>query len=77
MILSACKGAEARDGSHVIRLYNSTSEKVDFKLIFGRAVQSVEEINLAEQPVAAIKAPRGTVALTAAPKQIITLRVIF
>jgi len=77
MILSACKGAEARDGSHIIRLYNSTSGAIDFKLIFGRAVKSVEEVNLAEQPIAALKANRGTVALTAAPKQIMTLRVIF
>jgi alpha-mannosidase len=77
MILSACKGAEARDGSHIIRLYNSTSEKVDFKLSFGRRVRSIEEVNLAEKPVATLTAPRGTVALTAAPKQIITLRVVF
>jgi alpha-mannosidase len=77
MILSACKGAEARDGSHIIRLYNSTSQTVDFKLVFGRRVKAVEEVNLAEKPVAACKAIRGAVNLTAAPKQIITLRVVF
>jgi alpha-mannosidase len=77
MILAACKGAEAQDGSHIIRLYNSTSKTVDFKLAFGRAVRLVQEVNLAEEPVAALKSTRGTVALTAAPKQILTLRVVF
>jgi alpha-mannosidase len=77
MILSACKGAEARDGSHIIRLYNSTSKPIDFKLNFGRAVQSVEEVNLAEKTVGTLSARRGIVALHAAPKQIITLRVVF
>ena len=77
MILSACKGAEARDGSHIVRLYNSTSQTVDFKLVFGRRVKAVEEVNLAEKPVASLRTIRGAVALTAAPKQIITLRVVF
>ena len=77
MILSACKGAEARDGSHIIRLYNSTSKPIDFKLSFGRAVKSVEEVDLAEKTVGALSARRGIVALHAAPKQIITLRVVF
>jgi alpha-mannosidase len=77
MILSACKGAEARDGSHIIRLYNSTSKPVDFKLRFGRKVTSLEEVNLAEQKVADLSAPRKTVELSVAPKQILTLRVRF
>ena len=77
MILSACKGAEARDGSHIIRLYNSTSQKIDFNLVFGKRVKEIEEVDLAEKPVAKLKATRGTVALAAAPKQIITLRVVF
>ena len=77
MILSACKGAEAEDGSHILRLYNSTSTPVDFKLTFGRRVCSVEEVNLAEEPIGTRKAVRGTVSYRAKPKQIITLRVVF
>jgi len=77
MTLSACKGAEAQDGSHILRLYNSTAKPVDFKLAFGRRVRSVEQVNLAEEPINALKSVRSTVSCSAQPKEIITLRVVF
>jgi alpha-mannosidase len=77
MILSACKGAEAMDGSYIIRLYNSTSKPIDFKLRFGRKVTSLCEVDLAERTVKELSAPRKTAELSVAPKQILTLRVEF
>lgn len=77
MILSACKGAEAMDGSYIIRLYNSTSKPVDFKLRFGRKVTSLREVDLAERTMKELSAPRKTAELSVAPKQILTLRVEF
>ncbi len=77
MILSACKGAEAMDGSYILRLYNSTSSTVDFKLRFASPVKSVERVLLTETPIETLAAPRGTVSLNAAAKEIVTLRVVF
>ncbi len=77
MILSACKGADNMDGSSILRLYNSTSKTVDFKLRFAGKVTSVESVTLAEKPIDTLNAPRGVVTLCAAPKEIITLRVRF
>ena len=77
MVLTACKATHNRDGGYIIRLYNTTSESVEFAIKLFRAPKSVCEVDLAENKVADLGAMRGKVALTAAPKQIVTLRVEF
>ncbi len=77
MMLSACKASHDRDGSFIIRLYNTTSESVDFALKLFRAPKSVCEVDLAENRVADLSAVRGKVALHAEPKQIVTVKVKF
>ena len=76
MILSACKGAEAMDGTQILRFYNSTSEEVDFSMKFFRRLVLAQETDLTETPLRELTVSRGNViALHAAPKQILTVRV--
>ncbi len=77
MILSACKGAESMDGTYMIRLYNSTSENIDFKLRFPAPIKKAQEATLAEAPIRELSAPRGVISLSALPKQILTLKISF
>jgi alpha-mannosidase len=77
MVLTACKAAFNRDGSYIIRLYNTTSEQVNFALKLFRAPKSVCEVDLGENTVADLRAVRGKVELSAAPKQIVTIKVNF
>lgn len=77
MVLTACKAAFNRDGSFIIRLYNTTSEQVNFALKLFRAPKSVCEVDLGENTVADLRAVRGKVELSAAPKQIVTIKVNF
>ena len=77
MVLSACKGAEARDGSLILRLFNSTSARVDFDLTFTARVASVQKTDLRETVLEDLTVTRGHgVHLSAAPKEIVTLRIV-
>ncbi len=76
MILAATKGAENMDGTLIVRLYNSTSKEIDFKVKFGHKVEWVKTTTLAEQDIAPLKVVGGNaVSYTAKPKEIVTLRV--
>ena len=76
MIVSAIKGAEAMDGTQIIRLYNSTSKPVSFALKFFAPLSFAEEVTLREEKIARVaNSGRGMVHLHAAPKQIVTVRV--
>ena len=77
MVLSACKGAQARDGSLILRFYNSTSRPVRFDLAFTARLASVQKTDLRERDVQTIPINRGrSVSLTASPKEIVTLRIV-
>ncbi len=76
MILSAFKGAEDHDGSYIVRLYNSTSQEIDFTLHFAKRLLSASLANLNETETEVLPIHRAhTVALHALPKQIMTLRI--
>lgn len=77
MVLTACKATHNRDGGLILRLYNTTSESVDFAIKLFRAPRSVCEVDLAENVTADLAATRGRVELHAAPKQIVTIKVSF
>lgn len=76
MILSAFKGAEERDGSYIVRLYNTTSEEVDCTLTFAAKLSSAALALLNETETEALPIRRAhTVSIHALPKQIVTLRI--
>lgn len=76
MMLSAFKGAEDGTGQ-IIRLYNTTSERVSFSLKMGYKISRAYLCNLAEEPLCEIKLERGRkISLEAKPKQIITLKLV-
>ncbi|MCQ2430718.1 MAG: glycosyl hydrolase-related protein [Clostridia bacterium] len=77
MVLSACKGAEARDGSLILRFYNSTSKPVTFGLRFTDRIRGAWQTNLREIPTALLTVTRGhALSLSAAPKEIITVKIL-
>ena len=76
MILSAYKGSEDGEGQ-IIRLYNSTSETVDFKIKTGYKISYAYLTSLNEQILSELPVTGGKrISLTAKPKQIITLKVV-
>ena len=76
MMLSAFKGAEDAEGQ-VIRLYNTTSDSVELSLAVGYAIKKAYLCTLDEQNVKDVPlTSAGRLMLTAAPKEIITVRVI-
>ena len=77
MVLSACKGAEARDGSLILRFYNSTSKPVTFGLRFTDRIRGAWQTDLREIPTALLTVTRGhALSLSAAPKEIITVKIL-
>ncbi len=75
MILSAVKGAEAADGSIIVRLYNSTSGPLDFAFTSRKRLCRASETDLCEQEKRAVPVLSGhRLELHAAPKEILTLR---
>ncbi len=77
MILSALKGAEDGRGL-IVRVFNSTSEEMPFTATFPREIASADLVNLNEEYVDFLAVENGHgVSLTAKPKQIVTLRIVF
>lgn len=75
MIVSAIKAAEDGNGL-VLRLFNSSSERVSFKAGIAAFAFEVYTADLAENIIEKIDVNDGKAALTAAPKEIVTLRFI-
>lgn len=76
MILSACKGSEANDGTAVLRFWNSTSQDVSFSLRFGRKIIKAETVMLSEKHEADCMIENGKkIRLQAKPKQILTVKI--
>ena len=76
MLLSAFKGAE--DGSgQIIRLYNTTSESVEFSLKLGYKVKEAWICDLSEVERQSLDVSKsGKMSFRAQPKQIITVKVV-
>lgn len=76
IMLSTYKGAENGEGQ-IIRLYNTTSELIEFSVIFGYKIKAAFLCNLDEKNEKSIPLTRANkLTLKALPKQIITIRVI-
>ncbi len=74
MVITATKKAENGQGV-IVRLFNTTSEPVDFSLCCAMEARQAEICNLNEQFVSICnRATDGVVILHAKPKEIITLR---
>jgi len=76
IVLSAVKKAE--DGSGlIVRVYNSTSEKADFALEFGMNIAGAESVMLNESAEYTLEIKDKCIALSAKPKEIISVKVAF
>ena len=76
MILSAFKGAKNGNGQ-IIRLYNTTSESVDFELKLEYKIKKAWLCDLSEDEKERLTVSKGgKIALKALPKQIITVKVV-
>ncbi|MBQ7336991.1 MAG: hypothetical protein IJW40_00900 [Clostridia bacterium] len=76
MVVAATKGAENMDSTLIVRLYNSTSKEIDFKVKFGHKLAWVKTTSLAEEDIAPLALSGGnTISYKALPKEIVTLRV--
>lgn len=76
MIVTATKGAENMDGTLIVRLYNSTSQNIDFTLKFGHRLAWVKTTSLAEKDLCEQRLVGGNaVACHATAKEILTFRV--
>lgn len=76
MMLSAFKASEDGKGQ-IIRLYNTTSESVDFELKLEYKIGKAWLCDLGEEELEPLKITRGgRISLTARPKQIITVKVV-
>lgn len=76
IILSALKKCEDGTG-YIVRVYNSTSEKTDFALEFGADVKKAENAMLSEEATGEIAADGNCIKLTAAAKEIVTVKITF
>jgi len=75
-MLSAFKGAENGNGL-IIRLYNTTSESVDFELKLDFKIKEAYLCDLSEDEKERLTVSKGgKIALKALPKQIITVKVV-
>ena len=76
VVLSALKRSEDGKGV-VIRVFNPTSAQIDGTLKFGATPRTVEQIDLEEKPVSGLSAKDKSVAISLAPKKIVTVKVTF
>ena len=78
LVISAIKQPETRDGL-IVRLWNPGGELASDTLVFGRAPTAVQTVKLNEDPGGPGEAVLvdGTVHVTAAARQIVTLRLSF
>ncbi len=74
LTLSALKRAEDGDG-WIVRLSNPTTGTVKGKLVFGKPLLSAEKVSLEEIMERELPVKKNSVAFTAGPKKIVTLRV--
>ena len=74
IIVEAVKKAED-SSALILRLYESAQSGVHANLRFGLPVQTVEEVNLMEEPLSTLPLQAGTVQLTFQPFEIKTLKV--
>ncbi len=76
MMLSAYKGAEDGTGQ-IIRMYNTTSESVEFSLKIKYKVKSAWLCDLCEREKQNLKVSRGgKIVIKALPKQIVTVKLL-
>ena len=76
IVLSAIKKAE--DGSGlIVRVYNSTSDAVNFSLDFGADISGAQSVMLNESAECALEISKNSIALSAKPKEIISVKVTF
>ena len=74
MMLSAYKGAEDGTGQ-IIRMYNTTSESVEFSLKIKYKIRSAWLCDLCEREKQNLKVSRGgKIVIKALPKQIVTVK---
>lgn len=77
LIVSAIKRAEDRPDHYIVRLLNITDRAVVGDLTFDRTIWTARLVNLDEQPITALAPRNATVTIQAAPKQIVTVEVVF